>query len=95
MNYKYELSYDIKKLPNIKNGKVELIDNNGDNSYDVLNVVEYETFVVENASENSISGKLNDHSIDLTNEDKIVSVKNRDGEAISLSKSKKILFFLL
>lgn len=89
VNYKYELSYDIKKLPNIKNGKVELIDNNGDNSYDILNVVKYETFVVENASENSISGKLNGHSIDLTNEDKIVSVKNRDGEAISLSKIKE------
>ena len=96
VNYELVLSYDIKNLPNIKNGKVELIDNDGDNSYDVLKIFEYETFVVENASEKSISGKFNSHSVDLGKEDTIVTIKNTKGENFSLSKIKEnnILFVI-
>lgn len=96
VNYDFILSYDIKNLPNIKNGKVELIDNNGDNSYDLLKVFEFETFIVENVSDKYISGKLNGHSIDLTHEDIIVNIKDTEGYSMSAEdiKQNNILFVL-
>ena len=95
-NYELLLSYDIKKLPEIKNGKIEVIDNNNDKSYDVIKIYDYETYVVENASENYISGKFNDSSIDLTDTDKLIMIADTEGKNVLPGKIKEnnILFVI-
>ena len=95
-NYELLMTYDIKKLPDIKNGKIEVIDNNNDNSYDVIKIFDYETYVVENATDKYISGKFNDSSIDMTDTDKLVMISDVEGNKIAVTKIKEnsVLFVI-
>ena len=67
-------------------GEVKLVDNNGDNVYDFIDVKSYDTLLVDRVS--SVSQMIipqYGNNLDLSNADKYV-IRNTEGELISLSQ---------
>ncbi len=67
---RYAIDTFDKSLFDIEKGTVELIDNNGDNTFDVVKILNYKNYVVEAASskQNLIILKDNKGSLDLLND---------------------------
>ncbi len=71
----------------IDSGKITLIDNNKDRKFDVIIIVEYETYVVDfiNKDHNAIFGKYNDLAIFLDNYED-VSIVAENGDVIYIEE---------
>lgn len=68
-------------------GKLVLIDNDGDNSYDVIFIKSYLTMVVASMSDDIIYDRLNGESVDCRHAENLVVYKN--GERVTLGKIAK------
>ncbi len=70
-----DLYFDIKK------GSVELIDNNNDGDFDVVNIISYKNYVVDSVSGDATVIRLKDNQgvIDLENKYKTYKIFDEDG----------------
>ena len=85
-NWEFQMEYDFQKLKDMKTGLVKLLDNNGDSVYDVVLIFDYQTCSAEQVSSNAIRDRFSGAVIRLDEEDRILFIRNADGNEVSIKK---------
>ena len=84
-NRTLKFDFDFSIIDNTKRGAVYLVDNTGDKECDVVIISDYKTYIVSNITDEKITDRLNNPSIDISDQQRKIFVKDENNKIVNLN----------